>query len=377
MTPAPTVSGWVMSGAAAVCVVVGIAFDYPEMTAIGLSAATLVFAAVGWVVASGSVTAKREVYPLRVTEGAPVTCELTVSNRSRMSTSELEVTEIVAKERKRYLVDTLAGRAAAQVCEYPLTTARRGVYRLPPPAVEIVDPARLVRRRFTTSGATVFYVHPRYDDIPAFEAGDRRDADGLAFRPSVGGIAFYSLRDYLAGDDPRLIHWPSTARTGTLKVRQNGLPDTPGYLIVLHTSAVYREESFEDAVRVVASLTVAAKRTGARLYVRTTNRRQTPSHSGGVSMGSALDFLAEVTPDEHLPEWAAALAPDDDVAGVTVVTGAITEAEVALIARSCDSVTSLRVVRIDQRSRAGRVLSPVDVLTVTSSFEFVAHWDRR
>ncbi|MFC0105570.1 DUF58 domain-containing protein [Kibdelosporangium aridum] len=311
-----------------------------------------------------------------MTEGNPVVCELTVSNTRRLSTSDLEVTEIINGRPERFRVGMLAGRSATQVCDYLLPAKRRGVYELPPPVVEIIDPARVIRRRFNTFGTTTFYVHPRYDDIPGFEAGNRLDADGLAFLPVVGGVAFYSLRDYIAGDDPRLIHWPSTARTGTLKVRHNGVPDSPGYLLILHTAtAPYTDESFEDAIRVAASLAVAATRTGARLYLRTTNRQQAPPDRTGTPVTSALDFLAAVARDESPVRWSTALVPDQDIAGITVVTGEITDEEVSAIARAGDPGTSLLVIRVVPGARSGRARGPVDVMTVSSSSEFVANWD--
>src|SRR5207244_10042128 len=39
---------------------------------------------------------------------------------------------------------------------------------------------------------------------------------GVAARRRGRGADLYNLRDYRAGDDPRLIHWRTSARTGTL-----------------------------------------------------------------------------------------------------------------------------------------------------------------
>ena len=49
------------------------------------------------------------------------------------------------------------------------------------------------------------------------------------FRPMVrrllnAGDEFHALRDYVQGDDLRMIHWPTTARRNKIVVRQHELP---------------------------------------------------------------------------------------------------------------------------------------------------------
>jgi uncharacterized protein (DUF58 family) len=61
------------------------------------------------------------------------------------------------------------------------------------PAVHALDPTR--RRRLAAGGARSLHRRGRGHDL-------------------------HNLREYRAGDDPRLIHWPSTARAGVLVVRE-------------------------------------------------------------------------------------------------------------------------------------------------------------
>ena len=84
---------------------------------------------------------------------------------------------------------------------------------------------------------------------------------------------FVSLREYVPGDDPRLIHWPTTARVGTLMVREHVEVRRPEFTVVLDTAAhVATADDFEEMVDVAASIAVHALRDGLDVVVRTTDR---------------------------------------------------------------------------------------------------------
>jgi uncharacterized protein (DUF58 family) len=54
-----------------------------------------------------------------------------------------------------------------------------------------------------------------------------------ALRKASAGTDFDSLREYVVGDDARLIHWGTTARTGTPMVRQNRMERSQTVFLVL------------------------------------------------------------------------------------------------------------------------------------------------
>ena len=69
----------------------------------------------------------------------------------------------------------------------------------------------------TTSSSTPrSRTSPRSPWPPSARAG----ASPRSARIFRGGQEFYGMREYMTGDDLRRIHWPSTARTGQLMIRQ-------------------------------------------------------------------------------------------------------------------------------------------------------------
>lgn len=64
-----------------------------------------------------------------------------------------------------------------------------------------------------------------------------------------------SLREFVTGDSPRLIHWASSAKTGKLLVREFESEGLPGYDVLIELTAGWRsKEQFELAVSLANSL---------------------------------------------------------------------------------------------------------------------------
>ncbi|NHA00101.1 DUF58 domain-containing protein [Nocardioides sp. W3-2-3] len=83
------------------------------------------------------------------------------------------------------------------------------------------DPLGLLRREAHLSRMDRLYVHPRTLRVEGSAAGLVRDLEGRTVpKVSDNDVSFHALRGYVAGDDRRHIHWKSSAKTGTLMVRQ-------------------------------------------------------------------------------------------------------------------------------------------------------------
>lgn len=358
---------------AVVLVAAGAVANYPELLMIGLAGFIALVVAATWMLWRPRITAVREIRPQRVSEGSPARAVLTLTNTGPRRSPPLVVTETIAGKSTSVPLRSLAAGTSYETT-YPLPTTRRGRYSISGLTIGHSDPLRLLHIGRKAGSQSVLYVHPKVHDVAPVPIGGPRDAEGsTSARSPLGGMAFHSLRDYSPGDDWRLIDWKSTARTGTLVVRHNVVPDEPRHLIVLDTGA---SEGFEDAVRVAASLCVAASRAGFPIDLRVTHA---PNESASTEI-QALDTLASVRSSAEDPGLSAlpeivhdALAVNEGSA-LAVITGRATPDDLDLLASLRQHFLTVSLIQIGQSP----VSAPPGVIAAdaTSSERFAAIWNQ-
>lgn len=379
--------------AAGVLVVSGILLDYPELVVLGLGAAAVVVAAAGWMLARPDVTIEREIRPDRVAEGEAACGVLVVTNTARRRSPPIVAGESVGGQRVGIAVASLppGGR---QQAEYPLPTTRRGVFEVGPLTLGHADPLRLMHVRRGFPSRSVLRVYPKLLPVVPLPTGGSPDLDGPTTAAAApGGVAFHGLRDYVRGDDLRLVHWRSTARTGTLMVRHNVVPREPRMLVVLDTSVApysdgprFRNGCFEDAVRIAASLAAAAVTHGFPLEVRTTGGLRAVAERGEAAPTAVLDLLAGVETDPGDagvagdPGLAAltGMVPRDSGVVLGVVTGQASSAACAVVSTVRPRFAMVSLIQVGAvPGRPGPVVRGALVLNVRTSEDFVAAWNTR
>jgi uncharacterized protein (DUF58 family) len=99
---------------------------------------------------------------------------------------------------------------------------RRGVYSLGPLTASLSDPCGLFRYEWHEGNARQIVIYPPLVQLPALtvphgQRGGLSRANMLQqhVTPSVGG-----LREYVQGDPPSYIHWPTVAKTDKLMVKE-------------------------------------------------------------------------------------------------------------------------------------------------------------
>jgi uncharacterized protein (DUF58 family) len=100
-------------------------------------------------------------------------------------------------------------------------------------------------------------------NLQGSSSGFLKDLEGLPSADlSNNDVSFHALREYAPGDDRRYIHWKTSARTGTLMVRQFEETRRSHLAIALSTSMsdYIDPEEFELAVSSCGSLGIQALR---------------------------------------------------------------------------------------------------------------------
>ena len=176
------------------------------------------------------------------------------------------------------------GPAEGEIIAVP---ARRGVLREAVVDVTSAWPLGLVpwRRRLHLRLARPIEVGPAPIDteVPPPDArgngADERSAPGWRDGDVVRGA-----REYVPGDPVKLVHWPATARTGTLMVKELDAPHRPGLVLVVDLRG--GGAAAETAAGRAAGIANAALAAGAPVTLCT-------SEAGGPVSGR-VDSPAEV-----------------------------------------------------------------------------------
>jgi uncharacterized protein (DUF58 family) len=370
-----TRTGAVVGIATPLLLVAGIQADYPELVMIGLAGVAALAVAALWMLVRPQIAAVREIRPHRVSEGSPARAVLTVQNTGTRRSPPLVVTETVADQRVTVPLPSLAAGADYETT-YPLPTGRRGRYSIPALTVGHSDPLRLLRTGSPCSSGSVLYVHPRVHHVAPVPLGGPRDMEGpTSSRSPQGGIAFHSLRDYQPGDDWRLIDWKSTARTGSLVVRHNVIPDEPRHLIVLDTSVEpYTGASFEDAVRVAASLCSAASQAGFPINLRVTGDESQSGELAALDLLSGVESTAADPGLSTVAELITDVLAGSDGTVLVVVTGQAVSKHIDVLSSLSQRFLTVSLVQITEQPKT----TPRGVIAVSAptSERFAALWNQ-
>ncbi len=356
----------------------GIVFGYDAIAAVAVAFVTVLAVAAIWVTRRPRVDAERAVRPERVTVGEPAVSEMTIRNRSRRRTAGGIALEAFGNERIPVSLPALEPGQSELVLQ-PLPTDHRGVFQVGPLLVNRSDPFGLIQLGQQQRDLATLYVHPRVVDLHPVPSGTHRDLDGPDSGDAPeGGVTFQNLREYVEGDDLRLVHWRSYARTGVLMVRHNVDSHQPRSLIVVDTrAAVHDHDSFEEAIEAAASIMHAS------LLRRFPFRLETTcgvTISDAVSRASALDKLAALVPNKSgsIERTVRRVRRDERGASLAVVTGRCSSHDLAFLSPLRDRFDLTTITRFGTQTPGEINLGPRTVLINARHVpEFARAWNRR
>ncbi|QTE28995.1 DUF58 domain-containing protein [Pengzhenrongella sicca] len=278
-------AGWLVLAAALVGAWAGRRLGWLEGWTLAVAGTLLLAVAVAFAIGRSSYAVTLDLGQQRVVVGNRASGELTIRNVGTRTTLPARVELPVGSGLATFRLPRLAGGAEHEEM-FVLPTHRRGLVVLGPVSSVRGDPLGLLRRQVRWTDPMDLYVHPRTVSLDGASAGFLRDIEGLPTQDlSSNDIAFHALRDYVAGDDRRSIHWRTTARTGRLVVRQFEETRRSHLVVGLSTCAAdYADpDELELAISVAGSIGMQAIREEKQLSVLTSR--------GQLRAGTAIRFL--------------------------------------------------------------------------------------
>jgi uncharacterized protein (DUF58 family) len=374
----PTRTGLLVGIASAVLVVTGRLLGLAELYAIGAAVGLLALVCALWVgLRRLDIVVTRSVRPSRVHVGNPCTVAIQVRNRAGRATPVLRLLDPVTGTAGADLLLAPIGLRRTTDVAYRLPTTKRGIVTVGPMQVAMSDPFGLASTRNPAAPAVEVTVLPRVDDIPPLPRSVGPDPDGTAETGSLGrsGEDFAALRPYIVGDDLRRVHWPSSARTGDLLVRQHDVPWQGRVCVVLDLRRQATDEvTLERAISAAASVLRTHLRRGDHVRLVTTTGVDSGYGVGASHLDGVLEYLAVAgRSSSGSLRMAMELVERGASGAVVLVSGTLSGADMELFERSGSAVSLRRIVRFDGSQR---VTTPrrTEVLGVGSGEEFAAAW---
>ena len=263
-----TIRGWALLGAGLAIVLLWYTLGDPELLLTGVFLSTVSLVALLYVrYHRPRISVSRRLGSTTVHNGDTTSVTLLVGNRGDRPVRNVSLADevrglgLAAFE----IAALMPGQSASAT--YRVTCRPRGVYEVGPATATTTDPLGLAELPAQPGPVDRIVVYPTVEDLTGFPLTRGQDPALNASRPEHsqrGGEDFYTLREYQRGDDLRRIHWPSSAKTEELMIRQLETPWQSRALVLLDVrQGVYEsEEAFETAVSGAASVVSHLVRSG-------------------------------------------------------------------------------------------------------------------
>lgn len=189
-----------------------------------------------------------------------------------------------------------AGESA--VCEVSRLYRRRGLHPGAPVSLSTTFPFgffRISRRVHIPRDLVIF---PKVREIDPNLAGVSRGRDRESTARRGASDEFFGLRDYVAGDHLRHVHWKKSARVGNLVVREFGELEDHRMSVALVESLPEEGDpaELEHLLSAAASLVCHLVRAGTEFRFLSGEREFLPS-SSSTHRRAILKYLATLVPD--------------------------------------------------------------------------------
>ena len=264
--------GWAVTGAGIACLIAFPFLGWYELLVFGIVAMVMMLAAIVLSLGNTRFHASIVVSNHRVTVGDTVSVIVGIDNTGRTPTTTARGYLPIGDAHERFNIPMLAPGQSKQT-DVEFRTVSRAVLPI-----------------------TVF-IHPRTVRLDTLNAGVPRDLEGQPSGQIVDDdLDFYGLREYEPGDDVRNVHWLSSAKTGTLMIRQyeaTRRTDT-SVTISVNPDEYVNGEEFEMAVSIHSSIGVKCLLQNRPLFCHAGNAHGQPRNAM-----EFLDNASAIEPDRE------------------------------------------------------------------------------
>lgn len=289
-------AGWLSVLLGALALVLGLWLGWLELKVVGILVIVLVVISLVWTLGRPHLEVRIELPRRSVVAGSRLSAHLVVRNVSPRRNLGSRLDLPVGADVASFVVPSLAGGASMQQ-RFRVPTSRRGVIRVGPAESIAGDPLALTGRQTQWTDQSTLFVHPVTVPLPGRQSGFVHDLEGHASpHLSSADMNFHALRPYAPGDDRRHVHWRSTARTGSLMVRQFEESRMSRVAVSLDTGRLAWLDADEFEVGVSCAGSVAL---------------QTLLGDSPLALLTSVSMLASLTPAKVL----------DELSGVTLAVG--------------------------------------------------------
>ncbi|WP_419846880.1 DUF58 domain-containing protein [Candidatus Poriferisocius sp.] len=310
-----TPTGWLLLVFSALLVGAGRVFGTSELLAVGIASISVVILSVAYVrVRQPLRITARSVKPQQVHVGDDCHARIELTNPSRLRSPVLRLADSQSFSTEtstdHFLsLDMLAAPIPSRdklTVSYRLPTVKRGQLKTGPLTLTLTDPLGISTRHFEIGEPAEALVYPAVVPIRPPPRLPGNTFDAVRRSPMAqSGDELYGLRPFQRGDDPRRIHWRSSAHHDELIVRQfeefshthtTVLLDTRAVLLDFH-SKVGDGERFEAMVSAAASICRASQRRGDQVRLVTTADFDSGYGSDSAHLHKIYRHLTLVSPD--------------------------------------------------------------------------------
>jgi uncharacterized protein (DUF58 family) len=228
-------------------------------------------------------------------EGSDVVIGLEATALRHPGPRALEVVEQVSKIGERRV--QLSKHGSRLLARYVLSAVPRGRYRFEAVRAVFEDPFGLAGAETNLGNESTLLVYPRLVDLDRIfsQSGGTAQVGGQVLLRRTAGFDLHSVREYQQGESLRKVHWRTTARRGTLMVKE--LEDMPHDEVAVVLDADARSvvgESFDVQVRAAGSILRAHALRNRRALLTITSSPPESCHvaSLNVEWRIALELLA-------------------------------------------------------------------------------------